>query len=105
MWLKLVAFLLLLPMYWWSDLPLFWSSVDLATHFIDYEGEHCNEICPHPSPLIEKPQPLVLNENLAFDLLPLGRLIGVLPPDHLTRDRPPPLFASPSRAPPTLIPA
>lgn len=106
MWLKLVAFFLLLPMYWWSDLPPFWSSIDLAAHFIEYEGAHCNEVCPHPVSLIEKPQPSALSESLAFDLLPLNRLIVALPPDQLARDRPPPLFCSLShslRAPPTLI--
>lgn len=105
MWLKVVAFLLLLPMYWWSDLPPFWSPVDLAAHFIEYEGEHCNEICPHSSPLIAQPQQSALSERPAFDLLPLTQGIPVLPPDHLVRDRPPLLFASPSRAPPMLFPA
>lgn len=105
MWLKVVAFLLLLPMYWWSDLSPFWISIDLVAHFIEYEGEHCNEICPHPVSLIEKPEQSALSERLAFDLLPSDRLLVVFPPDHLARNQPPPLFASPSRAPPTLIPA
>lgn len=106
MWLKVVAFLLLLPMYWWCDLPPFWSSVDLAAHFIEYEGEHCNEICPHPVSLIDTPQSSAVSERLLFDLLPLDRLITILPPDHHARDHPPPLFSSIShslRAPPTLI--
>ena len=106
MWLKVVAFLLLLPMYWWSDLPPFWSSVELAAHFIEYEGEHCNEICPHAASLIDRPQPSALSESLLFDLLLLDRPIALFPPDHLARDHPPPLFHSISRslrAPPTLI--
>ena len=106
MWLKLVAFLLLLPVYWWSDLPPFWNSVDLAAHFIEYEGEHCNEICPHPVSLVEQPRQPAVSESLILDLLPLTQLITVFPPDHLARDHPPPLFSSIShtlRAPPTLI--
>ena len=44
MCLKDIAFLLLISMYWWSGLPLFWSPVDFAAHFIEYEGEHCRAI-------------------------------------------------------------
>ncbi len=41
-WKTLIAILLLLPMYWWCDLPPFWSPVDLAEYSVlSPEGSRC----------------------------------------------------------------
>lgn len=107
-WLKVMTLLLLLPVYWWvvTVIPPFVTQ-EFTAHILE-EGEHCDDCCQHLSSLIDKPQPPVLHEFNAFELLPFTLLIAVLPLDHVARDRPPPLFYSLShslRAPPTLIPA
>ena len=106
-WKILIAFLLLLPTWWWCGLPLLGSTVELAEHYVlSPEGSHCNEVCVHPSSLVDKPQESA-TLDIAFDeSAPPEQLIALLPHPHAARDHPPPLFSSLShslRAPPTLI--
>jgi hypothetical protein len=106
-WKILTALFLLLPLFEWYGLPPLQSTVELAECFVlSPEGSHCNEICIHPSPLIDSPQesaPL----DISFDeSAPHKRLISLLPHPHAARDRPPSLLCSTNhslRAPPTLI--
>jgi hypothetical protein len=105
-WRSLTAFLLLLPMWQWCELPL-WNTADLAEHQA-IEGDHYHEICPHPSSPIDPPQQSatlgVPQDDAALQHPSFARL----PPLHAAREHPPPLFYSLShslRAPPTLIPA
>jgi hypothetical protein len=106
--MKLIALALLLPIYWWSGLP-FESTVELAEHYVTTpEGEHCNESCPHPVSLIDPPRKTSTLDISCDAPVFQECLIALLPPSHLARDHPPPLFYSLShslRAPPTLIPA
>ena len=109
-WKTLIAILLLLPVYWWYVgvfPPL--DAREFAEHMVVVpEGEHCSEICVHPSSLIDPPQQ---SASLAIPVdthIPHERLIAVLPHPRAARDRPPPQFSPIShslRAPPTLIPA
>jgi len=108
-WKTLAAIFLLLGLiFLWCGLPPFWSStVELAEHYVlAPEGSHCNEICVHPSSLIDPPRQ---SASLAIPVdahIPHERFIALLPHPHAARDRPPPLLYSTShslRAPPTLI--
>ena len=107
-WKNLIAILLLLPVYWWyvGVIPPL-DAIEFAEHMVVVpEGEHCNEVCAHPSSLID-----LLQQWASLDIpddahTPHERLIAVLPHPHTARDRPPPLFYLLShslRAPPTLI--
>lgn len=52
-----IALLLFLPVWGWEGLPPLWSAVDLAEHYVTTpDGEHCSEICPHPTSPIDLPQ-------------------------------------------------
>lgn len=107
-WKTLIAILLLLPVYWWyvGVIPPL-DPVEFAEHMVVVpEGEHCNEVCAHPSSLIDPPRQSALHAIPVDAHIPHERLIAVLPHPHAARDRPPPLFYSTShslRAPPTLI--
>lgn len=107
--MKLIALALLLPVWWWVGLPPLWSSVELAEHYVmTPEGEHCNESCPHPVSLIDPPQKTSTLDISCDEPAFQECLIALLPPPHLARDHPPPLFYSLNhslRAPPTLISA
>ena len=106
-WKTVIALLLLPLMYWWSGLPLLSTGVELAEHYVlSPEGSHCNEVCVHPSSLVNPPQ-----ESAPLDIpydkcAPHEQFIALLPHPHAARDRPPPLLCSTShslRAPPTLM--
>lgn len=103
--MKLIALALLLPIYWWSGLPLV-STVELAEHYVTTpEGEHCNESCPHPVSLIDPPRKASTLDSSSDDPAIQTSLIALIPPPYLARDHPPPLFYSLShslRAPPSL---
>ena len=106
-WKTLIALLLLLPTCWWSGLTPLWTGVELAEHYVlSPEGSHCNEICVHPSSLIDPPQESA-SLNISFEeSVSHKQLIALLPHPHAGRDRPPSLLYSTShslRAPPTLI--
>ncbi|MCX5727370.1 MAG: hypothetical protein NTZ28_00740 [Nitrospirae bacterium] len=105
-WKNLIIILLLLPtIWWWYVLPP--STAEFAKHMVlSPEGSHCNEICVHPSSLIDPPQESATFEIPDDESAPHEQLIALLPHPHASRDRPPPLFWSTShslRAPPTLI--
>lgn len=106
--IKLISLVLLLPTYWWmvTVIPPF-ATQGFVEHMLE-EGEHCDDHCSHPHPIIKQPQesgePIVCRDETLV-LLPLFMALSHSGP---TRDRPPPLFYSLShslRAPPTLIPA
>ena len=66
-WKTLIALLLLLPTCWWSGLTPLWTGVELAEHYVlSPEGSHCNEICVHPSSLIDPPQESA-SLNISFE--------------------------------------
>ena len=106
-WKILIALLLLPLICWWSGLTPLWTGVELAAHYVlSPEGSHCNEICVHPSSLIDPPHESASLDNSYDEYAPHERLIAVLPHPHAGRDRPPSLLSSTShslRAPPTLI--
>ena len=106
-WKTLIALLLLLPTCWWSGLTPLWTGVELAEHYVlSPEGSHCNEICVHPSSLIDPPQESATLAIPFDDRAPHEGLIALLPHPYAARDRPPSLLYSTShslRAPPTLI--
>lgn len=106
-WKILIACLLLPLMCWVSGITPLWTGLELAEHIVLSPDEsHCNNICVHPSPLIDPPQ-----ESATFDIFfdepaPHEQLIALLPHPYAARDHPPPLLYSTShslRAPPTLI--
>ena len=107
-WKVLIAILLFLPLWWWHVgvvPPL--DALAFAEHMVSVpEGSHCNEICVHPSSLIDPPRQ---SASLAIPVdahIPHERFIALLPHPHAARDRPPPLLYSTShslRAPPTLM--
>jgi hypothetical protein len=107
-WKRLTAILLLLPVYWWhvGVIPPL-DAREFAEHMVVVpEGGHCNEVCVHPSSLIDPPQVSASLDIPDEAHIPHECLIAVLPHPHAARDRPPPLFLSTShslRAPPTLI--
>lgn len=105
-WKILTALLLFPAIYLWCgiQIPLD-GAVAFATHMAE-EGQHCDDSCPHPSPLLEKhPESnfaALLSDTCALDRPPTA----LLPCQHLSREHPPPLLCSVShslRAPPTLI--
>ncbi|MGB4068364.1 MAG: hypothetical protein WBK08_10070 [Nitrospira sp.] len=107
-WKILTALLLLPAIYFWCGIQIpLGGAVAFATHMAE-EGQHCDDSCPHPSPLLEK-QPeskfaALLTNRSILDI----PLVALLPPPYLPREHPPPLFYSLShdlRGPPTLIPA
>lgn len=110
-WRMLLTLLLLFSnVSWWCGLPPLWdSAAELAEHYVlSPEGSHCNEICVHPSSLVDPPPASSSIEIPHDEAMPHGQLIVLLPHGHSARDHPPPLFSSLSyslRAPPTLIPA
>ncbi|NOT21738.1 MAG: hypothetical protein HOP22_03295 [Nitrospiraceae bacterium] len=104
-WKTLIAILLLLPMCWWCGLPPLWSTVELAEHYAVF-GEHCDDLCVHPSPLIDPPQASASLDIPSDESVHLEQLIALLPQPHTGRDRLPSLLYSTSRslrAPPSLI--
>ncbi len=106
-WKTLIVVILLLQVCVYNGLTPLWSGVELAEHYVlSPEGSHCNEICVHPSPLIDQPQESA-TFNIPDDQCALHeRFIALLPHPHAARDRPPPLLYSTShslRAPPTLM--
>lgn len=108
-WKIITASVLLLPIYLWlvCVLPVPASVSEYAEHMATY-GEHYEPYGYHVPPAVEKPQAAGIVENWDADFLIVTSVIAWLPPDHVPRDRPPPLFYSLShslRAPPTLIPA
>lgn len=108
-WKSLTAFVLFLPVWWWvvTVLPPPFGAVEFAMHMAE-EGEHCDEFCAHPTSPIDAPQASASFDIPVNEIAHQEQLIALLPPPHLARDHPPPLFFSLShslRAPPTLIPA
>ncbi len=105
----LIAMVLFLPVWGDSGLPPFSSALDMAEHHVEFsDDEHCDVSCPHPVSLIDPPQTASALDSLCDELVFHEQLIALLPPPHLARDHPSPLFYSLShslRAPPTLIPA
>ncbi|MBL8044786.1 MAG: hypothetical protein JNL86_17900 [Nitrospira sp.] len=88
-WTLYVALLLLLPVWWWVGLPPLWSPVDLAEHYVTTpEEEHCNEVCPHPTSLVDPPQASSLQAVASDCSHPPACLVTRLP--HLRKLRPPP---------------
>lgn len=87
-WKVYVVLLLFLPVWWWLGLPPLWSAVDLAEHYVTTpEGEHCDEVCPHPTSPVDPPQSSSL-QSVAYDCAyPPVCLITRLPP--LRKVRPP----------------
>ena len=81
----------------------------MAQHHVEVpDDEHCDVSCPHPVSLIDPPQTASALDGPCDQPVFHEQLIALLPPSHLARDHPPPLFYSLShslRAPPTLIPA
>ena len=108
-WRMVIAFVLILPVWGDSGLPPFWSAIDLAQHHVEVlDDEHCDVSCPHPVSLIDPPHRASALDGLCYEPVFHEQLIAPLPPPHLAREHPPPLFFSRShslRAPPTLIPA
>lgn len=106
-WKILIVLLLLLQICVYNGLTPLWTGVELAEHYVlSPEGSHCNEICVHPSSLIDSPQISTAFDILAHGLISHEHLITLLPTPYAARDHPPPLFYSTShslRAPPTLI--
>ena len=108
-WKGRTVLLLLLPMWWWlvTVLPPPFAVVDFAMHMVE-AGEHCDDFCAYPTDLINPAQVIIPFDIPDHELVCHEQLIALLPPPHLARDHPPPLFYSLShslRAPPTLIPA
>ena len=109
-WKNLIAVLLLLqPLWWLGGLLSCSGALEFAEHMIVVhggEGEDCNEMCVHPTSLID-PAQVSATVDIPFDeRAPHEQLIALLPHPHAARDRPPPLLYSLShslRAPPTLI--
>lgn len=105
-WKILTALLLFPTVYFWCGIQIpLGGAVAFATHMAE-EGEHCDDSCPHPSPLLGK-QPESKFAALLTDrsLLEIP-LVALLPSPHLPREHPPPLFYSLShslRAPPMQI--
>lgn len=107
-WKILTALLLLPVICWYSGITPLWTGVELAEHYVECsEGSHCNNICVHPSPLIDPPQVSAAFDILDHDPLSHTRLIALLPHPYAAGDHPPlSLLCSTShslRAPPTLI--
>ena len=107
-WKILTALLLLPAIYFWCGIQIpLGGAVAFATHMAE-EGQHCDDSCPHPSPLLEKQSEsnfAVLQSDTC--LLNIS-FIALLPTPYTVQEHPPPLFSSLShslRAPPTLIPA
>lgn len=106
-WKTYVALLLFLPVWWWVGLLPLWSPVDLAEHYVTTpEEEHCNEVCPHPTSLIDPPQTSSVHAVVSECLRPPVCLLTRLP--HLRKFRPPPTKQIAAtlhglRAPPTLM--
>jgi hypothetical protein len=104
-WKTLTALLLVLPIYWWlvCTVPPF-GAVALTMHLAE-KGEHCSSFCQHVSSIIEAPREFIVCNVSDDELVPACQLITWLSIPHAARDRPPPLFSSPShrfRPPPTL---
>lgn len=106
-WKTLTAFLLLFSMWGWLGLPPFWSPAEMAEHYVMVpEGEHCDEVCPHPTSLIDAPSLVRMADGIAADQVLLRAIIARLFPLQVIRAHPPPLYVSTShslRAPPPLI--
>ncbi len=105
-WKILTALLLFPAVYCWCGIQIpLGGAVAFATHMAE-EGQHCDDSCPHPSPLLEKQQESNFAALLSDTCLLSIPLIVLLPFQHLSWEHPPPLFYSLShslRAPPTLI--
>ncbi|MBP8155116.1 MAG: hypothetical protein KAX87_07485 [Nitrospira sp.] len=106
-WKAYVALLLFLPVWWWVGLPPLWSPAEMAEHYVMVpEGEHCDEVCPHPTSLIDPPQTSSPHVVVYDCWHPSVCLLTHLP--HLRKIRPPliRLIATTIhslRAPPTLM--
>lgn len=106
-WKILTALLLFPAVYFWCGIQIpLGGAVAFATHMAE-EGQHCDDSCPHPSPLLQKqPEPnfTALLRDTSFLEIPF---VVLLSPHHLPREHPLPLSYSLShglRAPPALIP-
>ena len=106
-WKTLIALLLFSLIGWLNGLTPFSTALELAEHYVLFpEGSHSNEICVHPSSLVDPPQESAPLDIPYDECAPHEQLIALLPHPHASRDRPPPLLCSTShslRAPPTLI--
>ncbi len=106
-WKTLIVVVLLLQVCVYNGLTPLWTGVELAKHYVlSPEGSHCNEVCVHPSSLIDPPLESASLDSSYNEPVPPERLIVLLPHPHAARDRPPSLLCSTShslRAPPTLI--
>jgi hypothetical protein len=107
-WKILTALLLFPTVYFWCGIQIPLSgAVAFAMHMAE-EGQHCDDSCPHPSPLVQKQQEpnfAILLSDASLLEIPL---VALLPSPPLPREHPPPLSYSLGhnlRAPPTLIPA
>jgi hypothetical protein len=104
-WKILTALLLFPAVYFWCGIQIpLGGVVAFATHMAE-EGQHCDDSCPHPSPLLKKQQEpncaILLSDTSLLEM----PLVALLPPPHLPREHPPPLSYSLGhslRAPPTL---
>ncbi len=100
-----IAFLLLLPIYWWMVcvLPPV-GAVEFATHMAE-EGEHCLSFCEHSSSLIVFLQPASTASFQANEGPSSQQVLALLaPPLTAVDEHPPPQFYSIShsfRAPPS----
>lgn len=108
MWLQFVALAVLVLTCSFYGIELTpQGAVEFTAHMAE-EGEHCYDHCAPPFSLIDPPTRNYFAEQWQERSLPRVPDFVVRREWQQTRDRPPPLFASPShslRAPPTLIPA
>jgi hypothetical protein len=107
-WRQLVAFALLVLTCSFYGIELTpQEAVEFAAHMAE-EGEHCYDHCTYPLSPIDPPAQNNFAEQWQERSLPIMPSFVMRRERHQSRDRPPPLCASPShslRAPPALIPA